>query len=88
LQLEQETDDRIAGWNICHVRNDWHRRLRILAGTDHVHDVARRWNQRDAIQGHAHLDDFDRLIARHILGMKMFTCLTKLSITNLPVSCS
>jgi hypothetical protein len=48
------------------------------------------WNEGNPVERHAHLDDLDRLFARHVLAIKMLTLpCTKLSITNfLPVSCS
>jgi hypothetical protein len=39
-----------------------------LAGSDHFDNSGTCGNQRNPIQAHAHLDDCDCLIARHIFG--------------------
>ena len=69
LQLEQETDYRVPRRNVSHVRNNRNRGFaRILTSPDHVDDVASSGNERNSIQRHAYLDDFDCLLARHVFG--------------------
>ena len=69
LETKQKADDRITGRNVRDVGDDRHKRFaRILPGTDHFDDVLRRWHKRDAVQRHAHLDNLNRLVARHVFG--------------------
>jgi hypothetical protein len=69
LQSKQEADHRVSRRDIRKIGNDWHRRFpRILASSHNVHQVATSRNERDSVQGHAHLDDLDCFLARYIFG--------------------
>ena len=69
MKLEQETNDGIPGWDVREVGNNRHYCLsRILPGADDFDNVPGCRNQRDSVQGHAHFDDFDCLIARHVFA--------------------
>src|SRR4029450_11637589 len=69
LQVEQEADHRVSRRNIRQIGNNWDWRFpRILTRPDYINDVLAGRNERDPIQTHAHLNDLDGFLARHIFG--------------------
>ena len=69
LQLEQKADYRVPRWNVREVGNNRYRGLpRIPAGPYDLDQVAAGRNKRDPVERHAHFDDLDGLITRHVFG--------------------